>query len=651
MRSWLVEAYIAIGLMAGVVAGLFVAFQIQREFALDLGGPYDGPFLQGFHDRESNREFTFRWTTPSARITLPSVGVAEWVGRMKVATPPVGSPWQVTLDGHEKQLTPGVSEIELGPKVPDIYLGAWTLDMQSAAFRPQADPRALGVALDRVVISTGSAIIWPPLAAYLEVGLVVIWVYLASRILAWPRKWAAVASGASLVLMTVLTAWDRPNTYVLWPRLPVLIGLWTAGLVLGLWVQGHGRPREVVPIFGRRLASTVLVLETMAASTYIFHPQAYVWDLIFHVHRLEFVAAGQIAVPVVSAEFGTRPIPYPPISYLPLLPAFWSGLNGELLMRVALSAALVALIAVSVWLASKVPADVGFTALMLAGMPILVMALSWGIYANLVGLVAACALIALAMERSGSVGQLLAGSAAALSHVSMAVIVPLVLLLGGVWQKVWAGKGFVRLALLAGAVAVVSYGAFYFLWTEAIALEARDILARRASSPSRLVLFVGGSVSDAGVGLSRVRLVLGTPANLPPEPGFRTEQANSPVEALLRVARGAYSEVRAYYRVWPALLVPFGLLLLALARKMLPLALLLAILCAAALLWAVGVATGLFVRYALLAAPAVAILAAETVSSLANRGTMGRLVVLSIFAYQIYEGAMLWSTRLLTVGH
>jgi hypothetical protein len=643
-------------IVAVVVAtwlGLFGAYQTQREFILDLGSPYDGAFVAGFHDREKNAQFTFRWSSPSAQLVIPAVGIAQWIGEVRLATPPVDRPWDVTIDGQRERLGPGIVEVTVAPKTPDFFSGSWSVDLKSAAFRPPADPRVLGVAVDRVVISTRSPIVWPPMVAIILTGLTVAWIYLASRVLRWPQSWAVVASAAGSAVLILLTVLDRPNLYVVWPVFPLMVAIWTWSLGLARFLQSRhwfsSEQRDV----DVRLAASALVLEGIAAAAYLFHPQAHIWDATFHVHRLEFVAAGQLSIPVLSTEFGTRPIPYPPVSYIPLLPLFWAGIDAQILIRLGLVASFLALAMTLVSLSSMAGFSVGLSALALVSMPILTMALSWGIYANLVGLGLGYAIFwLLARSRAPWAKTTLLGVASTLSHVSMGIILPLTLVAAGVWRKILGLKGLIQLAIVTAIVLLGSYAAFYFLWTGTMALELRDILVRRTANPTgALVLFAGGSVSDAGAGLSRTRLLVGDARGLPDEPGFRTERVSSSLDAIIKVAKGTYSEARAYLRIWPMLLTPMALTLLVLKRRNPVLAVFLGILSASAVLWAIGVVTGLFVRYFLLAAPAIAILAAGALSSLGARGTAGLITVIGLLLFQVWEAAALWATRLLTVGH
>ncbi len=648
MRSMLRDTGIGLTLVLITAVATFSAYQGGRQWDLDVGSLYDGPFVQRFHDREANAEFTFRWSRPQSLVVLPALGIAGWHGYIRLAAPPAADRWPVTVNGVTQNIGPGVTLLELSGITPDIWTGTWSVKIETPAFRPAGDPRELGVAVDRMFVSTASPLVWPPLLALIGNSALVLWTYWIARALRWNRPLAAVPALCCTAILSALTAWDRPNLYALWPRLPLLLAVWSAVIFV---------VRPVCRRFGfrldetqGRLAASVVALQAVWALAYMLHPQAHIWDATFHVHRLEFVAAGQLTVPVVSQEFGTRPIPYPPLSYLPLVPFYWVGMDTQVLIRLALATVILAATFTVSLLAFKAGLEYGLAALVFATLPINVMVLSWGIYANLVGLLLALLLALNLVGFSRPIKAWILGTASLLSHVSMVVLVPVWLLLTAAWRRFAEGRWVGTEIAVALAAIISSYLLFYFLWTGQMASEFGSIVSRRAGTSEALVLFAGGSVSDPGVGLYRTRVVVGDASKAGQEPGFRTVISNSLGDAMLIVLRGAYMELRAFINEWPALLVPFGLLLTAGTSKRF-LAVTLAVITTAALFWIIGVTSGLFVRYLLFIAPFAALLAAACLGAIGRRCQAGLATVVALALYQLTQDVELWTHRLLTVGH
>lgn len=177
-RAW---AFVALCLIA--LASLVAIYQIPYHRTLEVGSPGAEGRVRGFHDAERDGDFTYRWTTARAVVRLPQGvfpgAVAVVLSGKRPGSPPptvtlsVGSQtasvqsgdgfttYPITLSARDGSLNPA--------RVP--YLTIAPAD----TLTPPLDNRALGVAVQRVVVYTNplrfGPVVPPLLAVLLVLGV------------------------------------------------------------------------------------------------------------------------------------------------------------------------------------------------------------------------------------------------------------------------------------------------------------------------------------------------------------------------------------------------------------------------------------------------------------------------------------------------
>src|SRR5215472_899010 len=172
-------------LCALALGTLGVVWQIPYRFTLNVGDRSDTRYVRGVFDPEGKGDFTYRWTEALALIRLPQGVFPGEADVVLSGNRPGSKPPQVTF-GFEGNATPlmqaqsttdfAVYPVHL-PATGNLANPALTPELTLAVpdtATPPKENRALGVAVERVVVYTNplrfGPVVPPPLMILLVLG-------------------------------------------------------------------------------------------------------------------------------------------------------------------------------------------------------------------------------------------------------------------------------------------------------------------------------------------------------------------------------------------------------------------------------------------------------------------------------------------------
>lgn len=332
--------YLLMGLLA---LGLIFAPNLPLVYSIDVGRGegYGGdlPYLRDFNTSERNHLGAFRWTADASTIVVPGVGrrtlLVQLAGMPLAAETFAQAPQRLEVWSGAERLAVLPLRMEGGNyrlMVPARLLpdGDLTLTLRSATFTPPDDPRRLGMPLDRIQVASLAgewpvAPNWEAVGRWLLAGLFA-WATLLRALGPLPtgRRWAAVAM-AGLALLTLLAAvldlprWAFGAQAVL---TPTLLGY---GLALLLRPALRGLAARLrIPLPAVALAGLTLIVVVAFGLRYggRLYPESMPGDIGFHNNRFEELVYGRVYL--LSRNRGVD-FPYPPGPYLLAAPFTLSG--------------------------------------------------------------------------------------------------------------------------------------------------------------------------------------------------------------------------------------------------------------------------------------------------------------------------------------
>jgi arabinofuranosyltransferase len=264
------KALTFLALCALALVTLAVVWQVPYRFTINVGDRSDAHYVRGVFDPEGKGGFTYRWTEDTALIRLPQgvfPGEADVVlsGNRPGAKPP-----QVTFgfEGDSAPLTKAQSTTDFAvypvrlPATGNLANPALTPELTltvSDTATPPKENRALGVAVERVVVYTNplrfGPVVPPPLMVLLVLGMMAALALLALS--ATPAIGPLVAATYGPVLIAIwylaLRRADDPGELA-----HGVIGLAAAAIVTQtiIWARAlRGRPwvRRLAALDGRWL--------------------------------------------------------------------------------------------------------------------------------------------------------------------------------------------------------------------------------------------------------------------------------------------------------------------------------------------------------------------------------------------------------------
>ncbi|MGI8586454.1 MAG: glycosyltransferase family 87 protein [Chloroflexia bacterium] len=222
---------IAVG--AAGLLGLALAWQAPGPISVDIGKP-DEIFLTNFESPETVAGRDYRWSTHDSNIHFPGIGVGDWRVTLVAAAGSRPQPVPLTiLAGGDPVLQvpaadPGFHTYSFVVPARDMPVGDMSLDLGIAAYRPPGENRDLGLAVDQVRLEPAVPLAPAPLAWLLLVaGLTAFY---ATGRLYWGARAVAVATALAGLLLAVTVAWARLSVTPYASYLPMIGGLFFAGL-------------------------------------------------------------------------------------------------------------------------------------------------------------------------------------------------------------------------------------------------------------------------------------------------------------------------------------------------------------------------------------------------------------------------------------
>jgi hypothetical protein len=310
-------AAILAGLLGGAWVALFYAWHpaLRVEFDRDLPRNLSGVYPP---ERDANSGLTFAWTGEEAVLRLPGLDRgASWTFDLRVrgGRPVGGNPdLAVSADGvtiSTLPATPEWSDVRIViPPLPERR--GLTLGLRSSAtFVPgPADPRALGVMLDRLSLEPDGIVLVPRPAlvgsssasASMGAAIALLGVTAGSAI-----GGAVLLSGG--VAMIVARGFGPFTDY---PDTVAVLGFWIAVAlaVPAVAVQYRRPPLRNTARFAAAFSASALFLKLLV----LLHPNMPIGDAMFHAHRFQGVLAGNLYFTSIAP--GGYSFPYPPGLYV-----------------------------------------------------------------------------------------------------------------------------------------------------------------------------------------------------------------------------------------------------------------------------------------------------------------------------------------------
>ncbi|NCC36942.1 MAG: hypothetical protein EOM24_33765, partial [Chloroflexia bacterium] len=298
-----------IGLLAIYQRPLHYTFQV----GIDQGIGTDHPFLKGFLDAEGMPGVqTWRWTRPSASVTVPGVGQQPLMVTLSIV-----SHQQNWLETPEQTLL--YIDLGTGPSlalplrqhassyhiyVPPAALqdGRLHLGLRTEPWQHPTDVRGyLGVAVGNAFALTSladQALVWPGSALLVGTALTIVLSWAALGLMGFTQRTAIALLSALLVVLLGLTVLAPPRIGAAHP--------WMAQAA-AIALLSTAAAQIVVPPLLRRFAVAphatimrwlllVLVLTVVAKYAGRLHPAAMPGDIQFHTNRFIEALTGNLTL-------------------------------------------------------------------------------------------------------------------------------------------------------------------------------------------------------------------------------------------------------------------------------------------------------------------------------------------------------------------
>lgn len=436
----MVRAAFLVALLTALV--LTLAYQVRARVTIDIGGAYDVPFVAHFWDAEGDKAQTYRWTRDTSTIELDAQNLAApWTLRVRMNGYRPNRPVRVQVEMNGAEVDSflahdGWETYELDGNVPaDALTGNDTLVFINDTFVPQneiessGDTRRLGVTVDwielmptrsntflgndDVWIDFGSAPVLPPIATIASWAFAFALLYASARGIGLPKRIVNLVVATLVALLALGFAFVRPFLgYYTAPFLNLAIALAVLALLLVVLLPRLARRLRLAPDARALTSLSAIVLLSIGLKWGgASYPQFHSSDLLFHAHRLEFVANGNLFFTSQLPDAAQRAVPYPPSLYVALLPltVFSQDYSSLFVVFDALADA-IAIFAIY-FAARKIASDVAhftfdvstlalFAALLFAFNPVSFWIYSWGNHTNIFAQDAATLLFALLLTQS-----------------------------------------------------------------------------------------------------------------------------------------------------------------------------------------------------------------------------------------------------------
>lgn len=304
MSNW--NARAALTLLIATVVGaalsgvaVVVAYALRPTLTLEMDRSLPRRFASGFYDSEHAGEMTFAWTSERAEIKLNGLNrrtpwtcsVSVRGGRSDPSTLPSVN---LAADGIVATSVKVTNDFQDGTIVLPARAmnGAVVTITSSPTLVPgSADPRQLGVQVDRITCSPSAGIAFAPFSTVRDAMLMGA---VFSVVFTLAGLGLAGALGGVLVLAAIqaLPLVSGPAPYIGFSTSMVWFAIWIGGTALGLVLVFDRFGRAALEHSGRFaivISAGTLYLKLLG----LLHPSKLLIDAVFHAHRFEWVLAGK----------------------------------------------------------------------------------------------------------------------------------------------------------------------------------------------------------------------------------------------------------------------------------------------------------------------------------------------------------------------
>ncbi len=467
-----------LGAVAGAAALVAVAgWHPAVTFETDRDLP---SYASGFYPPERDGGNTFVWTEQHAEISLAGLDRrVPWTCeiRFRGARPSEGlmPDLMVAVDGLHAGAWHGTNEYQdvrvnvvPSPAKPGLVLSLTS----TVVYDPgPADPRQLGVQVNRISCAPASGMILPPHRALGAASI-------SAAILSAGFALIGVTAGSAVVaglLMAVGQAWTLNSAGALYgpyPQTAIRLAL-VISVVMVLLVAALRWPRRPAlrntARFAVAFAAGALYLQLLA----LLHPAKSIVDAVFHAHRFEEVLAGRLYFTQLSTS--ATPFPYAIGLYLFSVPWAYFTANHVALLRIVVSSfevlagGLLYTMVVKTW-GNRLAGSIAVALFILA--PVSYVIIGNANLTNAFGQAVSIVTIAAVTVQAGRlrrplvfVGVAALATLGLISHISTVLLLPSTLLVIAVLFWRFGGpplRGAARPVVLVTAVALAASAAIYW---------------------------------------------------------------------------------------------------------------------------------------------------------------------------------------------
>lgn len=356
----------AAGAMLGGSAGavtLVLLYAWSPGLVLEM--KHDRPgLLSGVYRGERVGDRTFAWSTARADLELAGLDRhVPWIVRVHARgarEDPAQLPELTILaDGVPLASTPTSNEYrEVSARIPAHRDGRRGLTLSIASSRTfvpgPGDSRALGLQIDRIDVRPEARTVLAPVDAIIATacmaavfGAVFGWLSATALTAVFAAVLLALAQAAVITVGTgpYASAWLRDMA-----QLAAAIALALLGVTL-LLTWRRGAPLRHTARFALLFSAAALQLKLLV----LLHPDKALVDALFHVHRLQDVMGGRLYFTSIAP--GGYQFPYPVGLYVAAIPFAWWIADKLDLLRVLVTTADVASLALLYWAVARAWGD------------------------------------------------------------------------------------------------------------------------------------------------------------------------------------------------------------------------------------------------------------------------------------------------------
>jgi hypothetical protein len=328
-------------LLGGAWVALFYAWHpdLTIDFDRDLPRNVTGAYSP---ERDEASGLTFAWTGADVVLRLPGLDRGKsWTLDLRVRggrpLPADNPDLTILADGVElatRHTSSAFEDVKVTIPARGDRRGLTVGLLSSKTFVPgPADPRSLGVVLDRLSLTPDGIVLVPRAALYASSG--------SSAAMGAALALLGVTAGSAIGGAVLLSAGAAAviahgfGPFTGYPDTVVALGIWIALVLAGLSLAvQYYRPRQPLrntARFAAAFSAAALFLKLLV----LLHPNMPVGDTMFHAHRFQGVLGGTLYFTSIAP--GGYSFPYPPGLYVfaaPLSGLVRRGLGDMALLRV-----------------------------------------------------------------------------------------------------------------------------------------------------------------------------------------------------------------------------------------------------------------------------------------------------------------------------